>query len=294
MPEVVVDKPQNELPFIAQKQRFELPPEKEQSKAPEAPAVTETTAAAPTGENTGEQATPTKPEGEKPDTEKDDPEKQRGQRRFERRIQKAYQKMAEEKARADFLEKRLAEQTPKQAVDATAPTLEQFGFDPEKYADAKAAHEKDKALKEYQSKQREESQKQAVDRVSTDWETKVSKAEDKYDDFEEKVGKLDPRNPVVLSIMEADTGADIAYYLGTHVEEARKIFSLSPASAIREIGKLEAKLSSTPEKPKVPSKAPAPITALTGTSPVSSSEPSEADDTASWIKKRQRQVHGKR
>ena len=291
MPEAVAtQKP--ELPLVAPKQRFELPPEPEQSKAPEAPAAQP--AAAPTGENTGDQAPPAKPEGEKPDTEKDDPEKQRGQRRFERRIQKAYQKMAEEKARADFLEKQLAERTQKATVDTAAPTLEQHGFDPEKYAEAKAAYESDKRVKEFQSKQRDESQKQAIERISTDWEVKIAKAEDKYDDFEEKVGKLDPRNPVVMSIMEADNGADIAYHLGSHPDEAKKIFSLSPASAIREIGKLEARLSSTPEKPKTASKAPAPVTPLTGTAPVASSLPTEADDTANWIKKRQKQVHGSR
>jgi len=293
MPEVVAT-PQTELPLVAPK-RFELPPEPPaQPKAPEAPAAAPTNNA---GENTGDEATPAKPEGEKPETEKDDPEKQRGQRRFERRIQKAYQKMAEEKARADFLQKQLEETKVRPAVatsDPGAPTLEQHGFDPEKYAEAKTAYEKEKWTKEFQSKQRDESQKQAIERVTTDWDDKVSKAEDKYDDFEEKVGKLDPRNPVVLSIMEADNGADIAYHLGSNPEVAKKIFSLSPASAIREIGKLEAKLSSTPEKPKAPSRAPAPISPLTGTAPISSSEPSEQDDTATWIKKRQRAVHGKR
>ena len=290
MPEAVAA-PQEVAPPAPK--RFELPPEPPaQAKAPEAPA------AAQTGENTGAEATPAKPEGEKPETEKDDPEKQRGQRRFERRIQKAYQKMAEEKARADFLERQLAERTQatKPAVDPTAPTLEQHGFDPEKYADAKTAYEKEKWTKEFQSKQRDESQKQYVDRLSTEWEAKVAKAEDKYDDWDEKVGelKLDPRQPAIQAIMESDVGADILHYLRSNLEEAKRIDKLSPASAIREIGKLEAKLSSTPEKPKAPSRAPAPISPLTGTAPVSSSEPSEQDDTATWIKKRQRAVHGKR
>ena len=285
MPEIVVDKPQTEVSIVAPKQRFELPAETQDE--PKAPA------AAPTGENTGEQAPPAKPEGENPVTEKDDPEK-RGQRRFERRIQKAYQKMAEEKARADFLQRQLEEQRPKPVVDPTAPTLEQHGFDPEKYAEAKAAHEKDRALKEYQTRQRQESFNQAYERVSSEWEEKVSKAEDKYEDFDEKVGKLDPRNPLVLSIMEAENATDIAYYLGTHPDEARRLISLSPASAIREIGKLEARLSVVPEKPKAPSKAPAPITPLTGTSPVATSEPSEGDDIKDWIRKRQKQVHGRR
>lgn len=267
--------------------RFELPQEE-----PEQPKTVEP-AATPTGENTGEQAPPATPEA-KPDTEKDDPEK-RGTRRFERRIQKAYQKMAEEKARADFLQKQLDEQKQRSSTVATsdpsAPTLEQHGFDPEKYAEAKAAYEADKRLKEYQSKQQEETKKQAIERVSTEWEDKVAKVEEKYEDFEEKVGKLNPQNPVVLAIMESDLGPDIAYYLGSHTDEAKKIFSLSPASAIREIGKLEAKLSTPAEKPKAASKAPAPITPLTGTSPVASNVPSDDDDTGDWIRKRQRQVH---
>ena len=291
MPEMVVDKPQVDVDLVAPKQRFELPPEKEdEPKAPEPAAAT-------TGENTGEQATPTKPEGEKPDTEKDDPEK-RGTRRFERRIQKAYREAAEQKARADFIEKRLQELESRSkgvaTSDPSAPTLEQHGFDPEKYAEARATHEKNKAIREYQSKQAQESQQQALARVSASWEEKVTKAEDKYEDFDEKVGKLDPRNPVIASMMESELGADIAYYLGSHPEEAKKILSSAPLSAIREIGRLEAKLSSTPEKPKAPSKAPAPVTPLTGTSPVSSSEPSETDDMRDWIRKRQKQVHGSR
>lgn len=289
MPEVV-QAPEKEV-LINAPRRFELPPDlTEQAKAPEP-------AAAPTGDNTGDSATPAKPEGEKPDTEKDDPEKQRGQRRFERRIQKAYQKMAEEKARADFLQKQLEEtraRSPVAASDPESPTLEKFGFDPEKYAEAKAAYEADKRLKEYQSKQRDENQKQVFERVTTDWEEKTAKAEDKYEDFEEKVGKLDPRNPIVLSIMESEQGADIAYYLGTHTEEAKKIFSLSPASAIREIGKLEAKLSAPTEKPKTPSKAPAPIQPVTGTAPTISNEPSENDDMQAWLKKRYKQIEARR
>ena len=95
-------------------------------------------------------------------------------------------------------------------------------------------------------------------------------------------------------MMEADNADDIAYHLGSHPKEAQRIAALSPLSQIREIGKLEAKLLAEPAKPKAPSKAPAPITPLTGVAQVATEVPSEQDDMATWIKKRQKQVYGKR
>gem|GEM_PF-4077849 len=44
-------------------------------------------------------------------------------------------------------------------------------------------------------------------------------------------------------MMQADNGDDIAYYLGTHMDEARAINALDPVSQIRAIGRLEAKLA---------------------------------------------------
>src|SRR3990167_5985358 len=100
--------------------------------APEAPAEGETTPA----QNTAEQAPATAPEGEKPATDQD-PEKQRGSRRLERRLDKAYKRAAEQQARADFLEKQLSEYRAKAtpASEPGTPKLESFD-DIEKYAEA--------------------------------------------------------------------------------------------------------------------------------------------------------------
>jgi hypothetical protein len=253
-------------------------------------------------QNNGAEATPAtpeakpeeKPEGEKPEGEVT-PEQaaKREGRRFERRLDKAYRQRAEALARAELLEKQLAEVRQPKAPEG-APKLEDFDYDPEKYAAAKADFAKSQAQKEFETKQREQVNKQAQAKLLTEWEEKVSRAEDKYDDFAEVVGDLQPTNPLISAIMEAENGEDIAYHLAKHPKEAQRIANLSPFSAAREIGKLEAKLASKPEKPQTPSKAPAPITPLSGAAPVRTDVPNENDDTADWIRKRSKQVHGNR
>ena len=258
-----------------------------------APAEAVKPAAAPTdGQNTGDQAPPTTPEGDKPDTDQE-PERKRGTRRLERRLDKAYRERAEALARADLLAKQVEELKPKAPVDEAAPTLDKFN-DIEAYADAKAKYESAKALREHEGKQRAQAHQQMQERISGEWEEKEAKGEDKYEDFNLKVGKLDPRVPMNIAMMQAENGEEIAYWLGSNLKEAERIVRLDPVAKIREIGRLEAKLLAEPPKPKTPSKAPAPITPLTGAAPLASDIPSEQDDMGAWMKKRQRQVHGKR
>ena len=60
---------------------------------------------------------------------------------------------------------------------------------------------------------------------------------------------LDPSVPITQHMAEAiadsDMGGDVAYYLGTHRDEAHRIASLSPVQQVRELTKLETKLSAT-------------------------------------------------
>ncbi len=174
------------------------------------------------------------------------------------------------------------------------PTLEQHGYDPEKYAAAKAEFATTQKAKEFEAKQREASVTAERQRLVSGWEAKVDRADDKYDDFKDVVGELQPNTPFVAAIMHAENGEDVAYHLGKNPKEAERIAQLPPLVQVFEIGKIAAKLSAAPEKPKTPSKAPAPITPLSGAAPATSAEPSEQDDMATWIKKRQKQVYGKR
>ena len=172
MPEVAQSTPQAQLPLIPAAPVATAPAPKpvRRFEIPDEAVVAESAPAAPTApvepQNTGEQATPATPEGEAP--EKAEPEvtpeqaAKREGRRFERRLDKAYRKAAEAQARADLLEKQLSEvrQQSQPKVAEGAPTLEQFDYDPEKYAQAVADHKFKQAEKERESKQREETTKQ--------------------------------------------------------------------------------------------------------------------------------------
>jgi len=292
---------QESLPLEAPKapNRFIIPDDpvvtptgKSVSPAPEAPAEVVK------DQDTEEAAPSAEPEA-KPEVKDLTPEQlaAKRDRRAQNKLEKAYRVRAEALAKADLLEKRLAELESKSVTTKPQegePTLAQFDYDPEKYATAKAEFAKTQAAKEIEAKQRTESQQRAHQKLVSDWETKAERGADKYDDWQDVVGEIQPTAPFVAALMEADNGDDIAHYLGKHPSEAKKIAALSPMAQVREIGKLEAKLSSKSVEPKAPSKAPAPITPLTGAAPKTPDGPSEQDDTKDWIRKRQKQVHGRR
>lgn len=232
---------------------------------------------------------PALPAGEKPAPTPEQTEK-RGQSRFERRLDKAYRQRAEAEAKAEFLERQLSELRKPAPVEGE-PKLEHFDYDPEKYATAKADFVAKQKVKELEVQRQSESQKEMTQRLTSGWEEKVAKADVKYEDFDEVVGELQPNSPVVIAIMDAENGEDIAYYLGKHIDEAKRIANLPPFSQMREIGKLEAKLLSEPVKPKTPSQAPAPIKPLSGAAAAPTDQPSDEDNLGDWLRKRSKQVH---
>ena len=238
--------------FIKQAGTFPYSPEKVESQKPaeQAPAPTEKTV-----------------EPEKAKEVETPDERPKGKSNYERRLDRAYRREAEAKARAEFAERRAQELEAKfnapKPVDGE-PKLEQFS-DIEEYAKAKADWKAQEALKEHEAKRQQESVRSEQQKVLQEWEEKVADAAEKYDDFDQVVGKFVPNSHWGFAMAEADNGADIAYFLSKHPKELQRITALPPRSQIREIGKLEAKLSATPAAPKQPSKAPAPITPVSGT-----------------------------
>jgi len=123
-------------------------------------------------------------------------------------------------------------------------------------------------------------------------------ARDKYDDFEQVA--YNPNLPVTefmaQSIQASDIGPDVLYYLGSNPKEADRIARLAPILQAKEIGKLEASLSSNPPVKRT-STAPAPIapvTARTSGSPAfDTTDPRSVKSmsTSDWIAaERQRQI----
>lgn len=245
----------------------------------------------------GEETPAQKPVGEAPAESKateEQPAKQ-GKNRFERRLDRAYRREAEAKARGDLLERQLNELKAKlePAASPDEPRLDQFD-DIEKYATAKAAFREKKAIEKFQADQAQVRATQARAALQTTWEERQEKGIEKYPDFHDVVGDL-TLNPLTAAIIKTPNAEDVAYALGKNLDEAERIAGLDLYEQILAIGQLSAKLTLNPPKAKTPSKAPEPI------QPVSGSKPStnvaevvnnpKADDKA-WILARQKQVRG--
>jgi len=89
-------------------------------------------------------------------------------------------------------------------------------------------------------------------------------------------------------IFEMEKGPEVAYHLGSNLDEASRIFALTPVQRARELTKLEFQVEAL--KPKVVSDAPDPINPL-GNSETVQTDPDKmnADEWRAW---RNKQVHG--
>ena len=284
MPELVIqDK------YVDMVPRFTLP--SELSNPDPSKSVVETPAAPPPEAKeapkppVAEAATPEPKTEPEPTVEAPETEEKATSRRFERRIDRAHRRAAEAQARAELAERQLAEVKAQQApkVSSTEPRMEDF-TDVKEYAKAFANFEKENALKDYERKQRETVFQTRQVKMTQDWEARAVKASSKYEDFEEIVGDLKPTTPWAEAIMRSENGEDVAYHLGKHPQEARKIFSLEPQDQFLEIGRLSARLANVETKLKTPSKAPAPITPVQAEAKPSGNEIRENQPPEEYMK----------
>lgn len=89
------------------------------------------------------------------------------------------------------------------------------------------------------------------------YQARVEVATAKYSDYAQVVGNANlPISPVMAeAIMDSDVGPDVAYYLGKNPALAARIANLNPVSQVRELGKIEAMVS-TPRQAAKPAAAP--------------------------------------
>lgn len=161
----------------------------------------------------------------------------------------------------------------------------------EQYEDAKIAHGVRKALAEQSKEQTKATQEKTIDQRFTE---NLAKMENEMPDYED-VQKTLPifSADVVAAVKDSELGPKLVYHLGKNPAEALRLAGLPPWAAIREIGKLEAKLSvATPApKPKL-TQAPEPITKTVG------GQTSVDDDlsslpTGDYMARRNKEVYGK-
>ena len=185
-----------------------------------------------------------------------------------------------EREARESLEARLRELEAKVAPPAQQPD-DELGEEPKpeqfsdmyEYAKALAEYTADKKLIERDNE--EKARKAAAEQEAKfkAWADRVNAAKNELPDFDDMVQSSDVRvsDPVRDAIIESENGPQILYYLAENAEFAKKLSEMSVVSAVREIGKIEARFekaakASDPEaKPVVgKSKAPAPINPLRG------------------------------
>lgn len=194
--------------------------------------------------------------------------KQREEARREAERERSAREAAE--ARLKELE---GKATPKEEAKPAdkKPVPEQFK-DAFEYAEALAEWSAEQALSKRDAEEKERRAAAERQRTVDSFQERQKAVVAELPDYTEKVGN----SPVVVSdqvrdaILESDVGPKILYHLADNPDVTEKIRGMSVASALREIGRIEGRLSSQTtsksEKPvATPSRAAAPINPIRST-----------------------------
>ena len=191
----------------------------------------------------------------------------------------------EERSKREQLETRLkaleSQAAPKQEQSRDEkPKPDQF-VDAFEYAEALADWSAENAVMRARQEDTEKKLAEERNKVIEGWNVRLNATKAELPDYEEMVASSDVvvSDQVRDAILESDVGPRILYHLAENPDIAEKISKSSLITALREIGKLEAKFEKTEPKEVKPvaqkSKAPAPISPLKATN----SEQSVITDT---------------
>jgi hypothetical protein len=135
-------------------------------------------------------------------------------------------------------------QTPTPTAATGKPTLAQFDNDVEKFSEALADWKHDQRVQENQRRVQEEARRKTV----STFKEREAKFMAEHDDYVETAYQ----SPVEYSptmteyVFESEHGPEVAYYLGSNLEEAKKISGLSPVQQAVALDRLAQKLSKAP------------------------------------------------
>ncbi len=184
---------------------------------------------------------------------------------FNKKIDKLSSEKYQYRNKAENLERELADLRQqvgtKPSKEKSAPKLEDFDYDEERFSNARVDYRVEVAL----AARDKVSATQAAQRVESE---RIGKFVDREHAFEkqapnyrEAIQALPPFQPETLKAFELmENGPAIAYHLAQNAELANKISTLDPVSAAIELGRVSQGLGTTKTKPVRTSNAPAPIT----------------------------------
>ena len=198
--------------------------------------------------------------------------------KLEKRFSELTRQRKEAEAKVKELEERLAareiNQAPIQAPESNRkPTPDDFK-DAFEYAEALASWSAENALarREQEVKQKEVEAKRNT--VIKTWQEKLETTKAEFSDYEDMVASstVKVNDTVRDAIIESDVGPRILYEIASDDEMAEKLSTMTTSSALKLIGKLEARFEKTEEPPKAERKtvaaksnAPEPIRPLRST-----------------------------
>lgn len=158
---------------------------------------------------------------------------------------------------------------PVEKVAEPLKTLEDFDYDEAKYQQHLFSKAREGAVDEAKRVLKDEQGRENSDRRISTFRGKEADFSKSVDDYHEVV--TDPNLPIsqVMADVatEMDNGPEVLYYLGKNPDLADKISQLSPLSAARELGRIEATIQSQEKKGETVSKAPAPAPKIKAANP---------------------------
>lgn len=170
--------------------------------------------------------------------------------KFQKRIHKITSRLetenAELKKRLEELEgkggkKEEVKEANPRPLRSAFPQTDQGQLD---YEDALVKWGAEKTLAEKTVKEQQAAEKERLETNLTNYRAQVAEFKASHEDWDDVVNQDIPMHvSVQLAIMEQENGAAIVYHLGRHPEYAKKLASLSPLSAVMEVGRLSTKLT---------------------------------------------------
>ena len=227
----------------------------------------------PTEIKTAEELAAEAAEGKEPKTPKEDktdPAVKAVITKERNRARKAEDALVAERAEKAQLAAALEAATKKpDPVPLDKPKRETFD-NPDAYEtayEAWAAERAEVAAKEAVNAERTKQQNDMVAQQATklinDFGPQIETFKVDHPDFDDVFNDDLPINlAMTTTLINAEKGAELAYWLGQNPEEAKRISQLSDVRAVYELGRIEARLASAAEATPVAKPKPAPIRAL--------------------------------
>lgn len=191
------------------------------------------------------------------------------------------ERSAREAAEAKIRELEAKSAPQEKKEESGKPDPSQF-TDAFEYAEALAEWKVKETIRARDKEEAERKQKEQHAKTVESWETRLSKVKAEIEDFDDVLANTTVRNTdfgaeIQAAIMESEIGPHLLYHFAQNPDVVEKLKGMTVTGALREVGKIEARLEKSgekiPEKQRATaSKAPAPISPVKGTSQATSGD----------------------